>query len=128
MNTNDISEMNLEKKHVIVKTKKKLKLDIPDRVFFCKVGFGCDPGALGSKIFGSFLTEKEEVHIRRASVERLATDEEITQANERFREKIADERCTCGHLKSLHGGLTGHGACKECSCDQFTWAEWVLKS
>lgn len=130
MNTNDISEMNLEHKHVIVKTKKSLKLDISDRVFFCKSGFGCDPKASGTKIYGGFLTEKEEVYIRRASVGRLATDEEIKQANERFMEKVVDERCTCGHLKSHHAGLNGHGACKEvkCLCNQFTWSGWVMKS
>lgn len=129
MNTNDISEMNLWHKHVIVKTKKALKLDIPDRVFFCKSGFGCDPKASGTKIYGSFLTDTEEVFIRRASVERLATDEEIKQANERFHEKVKDEMCTCGHLKSTHAGMNGHGACPvlECTCKQFTWAGWVMK-
>lgn len=129
MNTNDIAEMNLEKKHVIVKTKKKRKLDIPDRVFYCKGGFGCNPKAIGTKIFGSFLTDIEEVFIRRHSVERLATDEEIKQANERFWKKVKDEICDCGHLKSIHAGLNGHGACPvlECTCNQFTWGGWVMK-
>lgn len=130
MNTNNISEMNLEGKHVIVKTKKALKLDIPDRVFFCKHGFGCDPEASGTKIYGGFLTDNEKVYLRRQSVERLATDDEIKQARDKFWEKVKDEVCTCGHLKSEHGGLNGHGACPvlECSCNQFTWAAWVLKS
>lgn len=124
----DISEVNLERKHVIVKTKKSLNLDIPDRVFYCKSGFGCDPKTSGTKIYGSFLTDTEEVFIRRASVERLATDDEIKQANERCRQKVIDERCTCGHFKSRHAGLNGHGACKEedCPCNQFTWAEWII--
>lgn len=124
----DIIEENLQGKHVIIKTKKRLKLDIPDRVFYCKFGFGCDPKASGSKIFGSFITDPEEVYIRRVSVERLATGDEITQANERLRQKIVDEICTCGHLKSAHKGLNGHGICTGCSCYQFTWAKWVLKT
>jgi len=127
----DLSKINLKGKHVIVKTNPELKLDIADRVFYCKFGFGCDPEASGTKIFGQFITTPEDVHIRRSSVIRLAIEYEITKANERLREKIIDEMCTCGHLKSQHAGhalIEGHGSCNECDCRKFTWEKWVLKS
>lgn len=124
----DISEIHLKGKHVIVKTKPELKLDTIDSIFYCNFGFGCDPEASGTKIFGQFMTTPEDTYIRRSSVIRLATEDEIRKANERLREKIIDEICTCKHLKSQHAGLNGHGSCNECDCKQFTWEKWVLKS
>lgn len=41
--------------------------------------------------------------------------------------QAVDELCTCGHLKSQHGGLIGHGACTICQCGRFTWNGWVYK-
>jgi hypothetical protein len=57
--------------------------------------------------------------------------------------KIVDERCACGHLRSEHadnlGGIArGHGPCCAetaetfpgsgvCSCRRFTWAGFVYE-
>lgn len=38
-----------------------------------------------------------------------------------------DEICTCGHLKAVHRGLQGHGACSICSCGYFTWKAMLYK-
>lgn len=38
-----------------------------------------------------------------------------------------DEVCRCGHLKSEHGGLDGHGVCNICECGFFTWHGMVYK-
>ena len=38
---------------------------------------------------------------------------------------IVDERCTCGLLRSEHGGLMGHGGAPDCL--QFTWIGWVFE-
>lgn len=38
-----------------------------------------------------------------------------------------DEVCRCGHLKSEHVGLNGHGACQICECGFFTWMGMVYK-
>lgn len=38
-----------------------------------------------------------------------------------------DELCTCGCLKSQHGGLNGHGLCYLCNCKFFTWKAMVYK-
>jgi len=46
----DISDIDLKGKHVIMKTRAALNLDIIDQVYFCDSGFGCDPGALGTKV------------------------------------------------------------------------------
>ena len=40
---------------------------------------------------------------------------------------IVDELCTCGHLKSQHLGLNGHGRCTVCDCPQFTWSSFVYE-
>ena len=42
-----------------------------------------------------------------------------------------DEICTCGHLKSSHndalnGLAKGHGECKLCECNKFTWESFVI--
>jgi hypothetical protein len=124
----ELTMVNFEGKHIIVKETKSHK-DIADRVFYCKHGFGCDPKASGTKIYGQFMIDPKDVYIRRESVERLATDDEIKQARDKLWTLVKDEICTCGHLKSKHAGLNGHGACtKTCTCRQFTWAKWVLKS
>lgn len=112
---------NIKGRHVIVTNKKTRKLDIADRVFYVKL-------AAGTMVHGGFITANKDVTIRRTSVERLATDEEIEQARNKFWKSIKDEVCTCGHLKSEHTGLNGHGACtvEKCGCIQFTWASWVI--
>jgi hypothetical protein len=41
--------------------------------------------------------------------------------------------CTCGHLgdgpESHHGDdlQPGHGACRRCDCQQFSWRRWTLQ-
>lgn len=43
---------------------------------------------------------------------------------------IIDEVCKCGHLKSQHDGISGHGTCDKknfCSCDIYTWSGWVVR-
>jgi hypothetical protein len=50
---------------------------------------------------------------------------EIQEAQE---EGKLDELCSCGHLKSQHGGLNGHGVCNICGDKdevQFTWTAFV---
>ena len=81
----DISEIDLKGKYVIMKTKAALNLDIIDRVYFCDSGFGCDPRKSGTKIFGHFVTDPEKVYMRRYDAITLATDDEVKQAQERFR-------------------------------------------
>ena len=106
----DISEIELVGMHVIVKATKNRK-EIADRVYYCKHGFGCNPAASGTKIYGQFMSNQKDVYIRRENVERLATEAEITLAREKLLTLVKDELCTCGHLKSEHGGLQGHGVC-----------------
>ena len=81
----EISDICLKEKYVIMKTKAALNLDITDRVYFCKFGNGCNPEASGTKIFGHFVTDPESVYMRRYDVVRLATEDEVKQAQERFR-------------------------------------------
>lgn len=37
--------------------------------------------------------------------------------------------CTCGHVGdgefSEHVGLNGHGSCKFCDCEKFTWKKFT---
>ncbi len=81
----DISETCLKGKYVIMRTRAELNLDIIDWVYFCNFGNGCNPEASGTKIFGHFVTDPEKVYMRRPSVVRLATEDEVKQAQERFR-------------------------------------------
>lgn len=81
----EISEIHLKEKYVIMKTRAALNLDVTDRVYFCKFGNGCSPAASGTKIFGHFVTDPEKVYMRRYDVVRLATEDEVKQAQERFR-------------------------------------------
>jgi hypothetical protein len=81
----EISDIHLKGKYVIMKTKASLNLDIIDWVYFCKFGNGCNPEASGTKIFGHFVTDPEKVYMRRYDVVRLASDDEVKQAQERFR-------------------------------------------
>lgn len=81
----EISGITLDKKYVIMKTKPELNLNIIDCVYFCDSGFGCNPGAIGTKIYGYFVTDPERVYMRRYYAVRLATDDEVKQAQERFR-------------------------------------------
>ncbi len=53
---------------------------------------------------------------------------------------IVDERCTCGHYRSVHVDTAawGHGACVAtvavhdhtgpCKCGKFTWSAWVFQA
>jgi PRTRC genetic system protein C len=47
-------------------------------------------------------------------------------------DKIVDEMCACGHLKSMHMGVpptVGHGPCTvaACKCGHFSWRYFVDK-
>lgn len=81
----DISEIDLKGKYVIMKTKPELNLDMTDRIYFCENGFGCNPAASGTKIYGYFVTDPEKVYVRRWDVVRLATDDEVKWAKCWFR-------------------------------------------
>lgn len=76
----NIHEIDIKSKHVIVKTKNELCPDPEDSVFFCRFGFGCDPKALGSKVYGYFLTEGKNTCICRTGVIRLASEDEVNRA------------------------------------------------
>lgn len=80
-----ISDECLKGKHVIMKTRANLNLDIIDRVYYCDRGFGCNPAASGTKIYGYFVTDPERVYMRRWNAERLATEDEVKQAKDRIR-------------------------------------------
>jgi len=43
--------------------------------------------------------------------------------------KIADQMCRCGHKKSEHIGLDGHGPCsvRSCACGKFIWSYFLDK-
>lgn len=51
-----------------------------DRVFLCQSGFGCNPAASGTKVYGEFITDGEGCHVSGYEVEREATPDEIKQA------------------------------------------------
>lgn len=47
-------------------------------------------------------------------------------------DKIVDEQCRCGHLKSEHnpllfGACEGRGSCSLCSCNRFTWVGYIVE-
>ena len=50
------------------------ELNAEDHPFICKGGFGCDPGALGTKIYGLFPRDGEEAVIHRQDVEKILAD------------------------------------------------------
>ncbi len=112
----EISEINLKGKYIIMKTKTELNLDIIDRVYFCKFGNGCNPAASGTKIYGYFVTDPEKVYMRRPNVVRLATEDEVKQAKERFRKNktwalekwkqyLVDRKKTWADLIKERGGF-----------------------
>lgn len=46
---------------------------------------------------------------------------------------VTDERCRCGHLRSEHhdsigGAALGHGRCRRCRCQKFSWAAHVFSN
>lgn len=46
-------------------------------LFWCGGGFGCNPDTVGAKVFGHYLMDGEETHIRGEYVERVATAEDM---------------------------------------------------
>lgn len=42
---------------------------------------------------------------------------------------IVDEICHCGHMKSDHEGIDGHGKCGDpaCGCNKYTWRAFITK-
>ena len=65
------------------------------------------------------------------------TLDELTGRIQNFKEPKSV--CRCGHLgdgewspheDQIHGGYTlaqGHGRCRSCACDKFTWVRWIPK-
>lgn len=41
---------------------------------------------------------------------------------------VVDEACYCGHKRSHHFDTIafGHGECRHCDCNKFTWREFTL--
>jgi hypothetical protein len=72
---------DLTGKYVIVRNDAladQFKSDDPKkRLFHATGGFGCNPEALGTKVFGKWIYDNSEDFIRRGSIERLATEDEI---------------------------------------------------
>jgi hypothetical protein len=54
------------------------------------------------------------------------TKEEILEAKANG---TLDEVCTCGHYKSEHTGVNGHGSCCRdgCACAWYTWVAFVVR-
>jgi hypothetical protein len=46
-----------------------------NQLFLADGGFGCDPTAMGSKIFGTFLSDEERCHMRRGQFHGVLKDE-----------------------------------------------------
>ena len=54
--------------------------DITWRVFHAEGGFGCSPFNIGSAVFGTCVRDGERFRTERHFVERLATESEVTAA------------------------------------------------
>lgn len=46
-----------------------------DHLFRCEGGFGCNPASMGTKVFGTFLSDGEQCFIRRGEIDCVVTDE-----------------------------------------------------
>jgi hypothetical protein len=75
----------LDDKHVIL-MRKYFTGDNFRRVFKCQGGFGCHPDTMGSAVFGTLISNGTSFRSERYEIERLATEEEVKQAEE-IREK-----------------------------------------
>lgn len=73
--------IELENKHVIL-SNEYYKGSIVERVFKCTGGFGCDPDTMGKAVFGLMLYDGEKFRAEGYQIERLATDQEISDAKE----------------------------------------------
>src|SRR5579885_413832 len=43
---------------------------------------------------------------------------------------VVDAKCECDHLQSWHrdhGAAFGQAECCVCTCDRFTWTNWILR-
>lgn len=58
-----------------------------NQLFFATAGFGCDPEAIGRKVFGQFLSDGEKTHFSRSDFVGIIADEHIP---EWAREKLAE--------------------------------------
>lgn len=69
----------------------------PCKVFKCQGGFGCNPEAAGSAVFGTWIANGDADRIERGAIEGLATREDIKTAEdfaalpapERFKKSLA---------------------------------------
>jgi hypothetical protein len=53
-------------------------MNASDWLFRCEGGFGCDPAAMGTKVFGRFVRDGEQCHIRRDQIDAIVPE---SQAN-----------------------------------------------
>src|SRR6266404_2211296 len=53
-------------------------------IFTCSGGFGCNPTALGRKIYGTWASDKTNDEITRGAVVRIATEEDLKSVDEFF--------------------------------------------
>jgi hypothetical protein len=51
------------------------------RVFRCDSGFGCSSYTMGNAVFGEFVFDGEKCRVEGFQIERLATAEEVKEAN-----------------------------------------------
>jgi hypothetical protein len=49
-------------------------------VFECDGGFGCKPGAGGTKVFGVYVRDGYRTYVRRRNIARFATEQEVALA------------------------------------------------
>jgi hypothetical protein len=84
--------INLKDKYVVLDPKDFTKPAIIDRIFYCEAGSGLYSYTVGNKIFGFFVTDHEDCYVRRPSVERLATDEEISEAKKKWKITEAENK------------------------------------
>ena len=76
-----IHSVNLKDKHAILKAYVNPP-EIVHRVVRCTGGFGCNPASLGRAVFVSFLTRDHSDRYDRGDIERLATPEEVEEAEQ----------------------------------------------
>ena len=58
-----------------------------ERVFLCKMGFGCKQYTSGRQIYGNFVFDGEKTWISGYDVIRFASPEEIRKAKQKFKNK-----------------------------------------
>lgn len=82
MSDTSIEGVDLTGKYIVMKADllKEQYHDVTWRVVLAKGGFGCSPRARGTAVFGTFVRDGEQGRYERHHFERLATPEEVAQA------------------------------------------------